>query len=196
MRARWIVVTILTLAGSGCASVSKEECTRGDWTQIGYRDGATGAVADILAEHDKACAEVGVKTNPAAWREGYSRGVLTYCTPESGFEAGLRNDTYRGVCPRHLEPAFQARYSSGREVYKARRILDQYDRDVSSLNQQLRSKDLKPHQRSDLMRQLNFQRLQRHQAAIQVQTIEAWARGIAVPPPAPLAPTGPLPHVR
>lgn len=178
---------------AGCASVTPEECTRGDWTQIGYRDGSTGAAADILARHESACAEVGTKPNINAWKVGYDRGVLVYCTPDNGFEVGLRDGTYRGVCPPHLEPTFRARYASGREVYKARQILGQYDRDISSLHQELRRTDLNPTQRNDLTRRLQWHQLQRTQAAIQVQTIEAWARGIYVAPPPPLPP-GPPPR--
>jgi hypothetical protein len=181
---------IATLILASCASISTEECTRGDWNQIGYRDGSTGASTDVLAQHEKACAEVKVRADVNAWKAGYDRGVLVYCTPDNGFEVGLRDGMYRGVCPPHLEPGFRARYAAGNHVYKARRILDQYDRDISSLNRELNQRDLPPARRGDLMNRLMWQQQARMQAALQVNTIEAWARGIYVAPP-PLAPYAP-----
>ena len=179
-------VMALLAALSGCATLSETECRTGDWGQIGYNDGSVGNKRDIIGEHDKACAKVGVKPNANAWYAGYERGIPVYCTPQNGLEAGMRDSTYNGVCPPHLEPVFLARYSAGREVYKARGILEQIDRDISALHRDLSAKDLKPERRYDIMNRLQLQQINRMNAAQQVAQMEAWARGVYTAPLPPI----------
>lgn len=170
---------------AGCATLDAGECRTGDWGQIGYRDGSVGSSADILAAHEKACREYGVTPNAKTWRAGYDRGVLAYCTPERGFDEGVRNSTYRGVCPAHLEPYFLQRYGMGREIWKARDYLGSVDRDIRALEGDLRRPELTTGARLDITQRLHMLRLHRLQASSQVAAVEAWARGayIAAPPP-------------
>jgi hypothetical protein len=179
---------VLALAGliGGCETLSEDQCRTGDWNQIGYQDGSAGRARDVIAQHDKACAKVGIRPNANAWYAGYERGIPAYCTPQNGLEQGMRDASYQGVCPPHLEPAFMARYSAGREVYKARRVVEQIDRDVSSLERELYAKDLKPERRAEIMNKLHYQRMTRLNAAQQVAQMEAWARGVYTAPLAPI----------
>jgi Protein of unknown function (DUF2799) len=181
-------LAVFMLAGvlAGCETLSEDQCRTGDWNQIGYQDGSVGRTRDVIAQHEKACAKIGIKPNANLWYAGYERGIPAYCTPQNGLEQGMRDSSYQGVCPPHLEPAFLARYSAGREVYKARQVVEQIDRDINSLERDLGAKDLKPDRRADIMNRLHYQRMTRMNAATQVAQMEAWARGVYTPPLAPI----------
>lgn len=188
------VFAALTVAG--CATLDADQCRAGDWTQIGYRDGSVGNATEILAQHEKACREYGVTPNAQLWKSGYDRGVLAYCTPDRGFDEGTRNATYRGVCPPHLEPYFLQRYGMGREIWKARDYLSSVDRDISSLENELRKSDLSNNRRMDITNRLHLLRLHRLQASAQVASVEAWARGAYVGAPPPMIGPPPPPPPR
>jgi hypothetical protein len=64
----------------GCATLSKEECLKGEWRAIGYQDGVKGYDMQRLEKHEKACSDYGVKPEIARYQEGRKVGLAYYCT--------------------------------------------------------------------------------------------------------------------
>lgn len=104
---------------AGCASMTEGECLTGDWSRIGYHDGAAGYPPSRLSEHAQACAAYGVHPDADAYLIARERGLSVYCTPYRGFEAGRQGREYQGVCPPRLAGGFLAGYEDGRRVYAA-----------------------------------------------------------------------------
>ena len=110
----------------GCASMSPQECRTADWYEKGRSDGLHGESRAYFEDHVKACAEVGVQPDGAAYRRGWDLGIQSFCTPQSGRDTGRAGRYYSsGTCPAALEPAFEREYRRGRDVYNARQQLDQ-----------------------------------------------------------------------
>ncbi len=185
------LVSILALGLGGCATLNESQCRSGDWPQIGYRDGAAGARRAIIDEHDKACAEYKVRPDANAWYAGYERGLVVYCTPERGFEEGLRNARYGGVCPLDREPAFLARYGVGQQLWKARADLEAIDRDIRSVESQAWQLDRNSPKRAELMSRASAMRASRIAASANLMAVEVWARATMA---APLVLPGPPPR--
>ncbi|WP_299437021.1 DUF2799 domain-containing protein [uncultured Rhodospira sp.] len=122
---------------TGCASLSREECLRGDWAAIGYSDGLHGRSQARLGDHFEACADHGVSPNPTAYRTGWASGVQVYCQPGNGFDLGASGRTYRGVCPPSLEGAFLSAYRAGRGLYEHRQAVEALERDLDRLRRDL-----------------------------------------------------------
>jgi len=117
MSIRHTIILLSTMfIASGCASMSKTDCLRADWTRQGIEDGRKGSSTAILDRHSKACAKVSVVPNKALYLEGHAQGVRAYCTPDTGLSKGRANALYQGVCPADLEPAFLASYIDGLEI--------------------------------------------------------------------------------
>ena len=58
-----VVGTLVAMAGLAtvsCATMSQEQCLRGDWRAVGYGDGVDGRPMSRLDDHAKACAKAGV----------------------------------------------------------------------------------------------------------------------------------------
>lgn len=140
-------ITILALATvcllSGCATLNEAECKQGDWIQIGYTDGAAGKPEEQLAKHREACARYQISPILNQWRIGYQKGLISYCTPEKGYQEGLNGKTYHGVCPPETSKSFRHAYDRGHRIYEQSRAvnqlqdrLDKLERQTSRLRQQ------------------------------------------------------------
>lgn len=121
---------------SACATMSESECASADWRTIGFVDGADGQTLEKLADRREACADHGVTADAQAYRLGREDGLSSYCRASSGFDAGARGDTYRGVCPRELEEAFLIGYEDGRSLYEARQEVSRIENRISELERE------------------------------------------------------------
>ena len=134
-----ITFSVLLAAGAalnGCATLSEEQCLVGDWYGIGVADGQNGYSFERLGEHNEACASHGVIPDAAVYEQGRQQGLRSYCTPQIGFREGRQGDSYRGVCPSHLEADFLAGYSDGRLVNAAQQAYQVAWNDQSNYRQQ------------------------------------------------------------
>lgn len=127
----------LTLLGlgamtlTGCASMDMAECQSADWETIGYQDGADGRPSESISRHRKACAKHNVTPVLAHYLDGWNDGVLRYCTPQNGFNAGSSGNAYAGVCPADVEDEFLAAFGDGRELHTLRANVQQISHRIS-----------------------------------------------------------------
>lgn len=128
-----IALSLVILVLAGCASMSSEECTASDWSAIGYEDGSQGYASDRFGSHRKACAKHGVTADFSAYQKGRTAGLVEYCQPGRGFNAGASGEQYQGVCGADLEPEFLDAYRVGQQLYTLRS-------NVNSANSQIYAK--------------------------------------------------------
>jgi hypothetical protein len=100
----------------GCSSLSKQDCLEADWFDVGVRDGSRGFPVERLGSHDKACAKISVQPDEETYFKGREKGLLSYCTAETGLSEGKRNNRYHDVCPTESEKAFLTSYIDGLEL--------------------------------------------------------------------------------
>lgn len=123
----------------GCATMTMDECLSGNWTRVGYQDGAAGYPPGRLANHETACAAHGVGVDAHAYLDARERGLYEYCTPYRGYQVGSDGHKYAGVCPIDTEEGFLAGYSEGRIVYDARQYVDQARSEVGRVERRIRT---------------------------------------------------------
>ncbi|QPK63232.1 DUF2799 domain-containing protein [Methylomonas sp. LL1] len=139
-------LSIIFLAG--CATLSQEECVRGDWFGLGIRDGHAGETNSRLYEHQKACSEYGIALNNEAYFAGREQGLWDYCRLDNAFRTGLEGQPYRHVCPPSIDALFQRYHSAAFAVYAARADLDRLDDELSSREYNLQDKKLTDKERA------------------------------------------------
>ncbi len=112
-----LLLGLLVMGLSGCASLSEEECKVADWQDIGRRDGEKGEKTDRFYNHVKACSEYGIKPDRNLYNQGRETGLKAYCTPDNGRRMGESGRSYGRVCPKGLERGFLAQYKIGKKIY-------------------------------------------------------------------------------
>lgn len=140
------LVSLLALLTTGCASMNESECRANDMYSKGLSDGEEGEPMSRLADHRKACDEYGIKLDGELYRKGRDDGLKRYCTPGNGEQVGRAGKSYASVCPPELEPAFLKEYKKGKFIHD----IEQKQRELDNVREQLRDKDLKPKDRAQL----------------------------------------------
>lgn len=139
MRRSVLVVAALLAGGlAGCDSMSKRECEQANWQGRGLEDGRAGRPASYISSHREACGKAGIEPDAALWRAGWSKGIVSYCTPNSAWMAGVNNQLYAGVCADLDEATFLRYHRAGQLVYKARQDLTQNQSRLNQLGNDLR----------------------------------------------------------
>jgi hypothetical protein len=147
-KAALILVPLLVLAG--CASMSASQCRVADWEQVGFDDAARGESDARLASYADDCAQAGVSPDVPAYRRGWNRGILTFCTAQGGWREGLAGRSGKeAMCrgrPGYL--AFSRHLESGLQVYRLNEQIRRNDVETQRLQRQLeRSADDRERQR-------------------------------------------------
>lgn len=126
------LVAVLVLA-SGCAVMTPEQCEYADWMDLGERDARMGRPYEYIAERAKACRKADISPDAVAYRVGWDRGIVRYCTVDQGFADGLAGRAYSQACPTQIETEFLNGYSIGNEIHRARVARDAEDQAIRGL---------------------------------------------------------------
>ena len=105
---------------SSCATMSEDQCRQGDWAGVGFSDGQNGYPASRISQNAEACAKYHIVPDQTAYMQGRAKGLLNYCTPISGWRAGVNDNNYENVCSGPTEQAFLNGYRLGKEIAHAR----------------------------------------------------------------------------
>ena len=109
-----LVGIILILFLNGCATLSKSECFKGNWSEIGRIDGTKGRLAEErLTRHAKACRKHNVLPNRTEYLDGYRAGLISYCEPQNAYSEGFAGLEYKSVCPDDFKGEFVRQYVKG-----------------------------------------------------------------------------------
>lgn len=138
---RFAAVILSAFVLASCSTLSKEECHLGDWNGIGFADGSLGRGGNRIEAHRKACAEHGVSPNLDAYLAGRERGLDHYCAPSNGYQAGLRDDDYDGVCRGRDEAAFLAAYNAGLAVHEVKDKIDDLEYQIRKKRREVEEVD-------------------------------------------------------
>lgn len=175
------LVFILVLLMSGCATLSENECVTADWYEIGYSDGVKGQPDSYLEKHRKSCSKHGVRVNLDDWLVGRDAGLQRYCIAPKGYEEGLNNRAYHGVCQGRAGDEFLHAYEQGQQLYRQRTLVSDLQRDFdqtsddivaledewNDIRSELLSDELSAVERADLINRLERNKEQSETLKIQ-----------------------------
>jgi chaperonin cofactor prefoldin len=165
---KFLLILLLTVFVVGCATLNEDECYTADWYEIGYSDGVKGQPHSYVEKHRKACSKHGVRANFDEWQSGHQAGLKRYCTAQKGYEEGLNNRTYHGVCEGRPADQFLQAYEQGQKLYQQRTLVSDLQRDIeqtseeivgledewNAIRSQLLNDDLTAAERAELINQL------------------------------------------
>ncbi len=111
---------------SGCAGQSKElNCGSEDWTQLGYKTATDGDSVRTFEKYKQQCASTISDVEKQLFLDGFTKGIIEYCTFDNGYKIGASNRAMTKTCPPELVGIFTRGYKSGRlELAEKKRRLD------------------------------------------------------------------------
>lgn len=112
-----VISALLTLVGCSSATLSKEDCLRGDWYNLGVQDGTEGKTAGEFNLHQQACFEYAVSPDQKQYLAGREKGLVDYCKIENAVTTGLNGRLYQGVCPKEVDEAFRKQNLAAYNLY-------------------------------------------------------------------------------
>ena len=127
---------LLILLVAGCATLSREECLRGDWYQIGVSDGQAGHAFERIDQHRRACQGTAT-VDEASYRAGRDAGLVSYCTPLSGYHVASNEHGYANVCPAETAPQFLQGYALGQQVADAQRRVRSAENRIRDIDREI-----------------------------------------------------------
>ncbi len=125
---KYVLGAFLVLGAlAGCASKPASEdisCTDRDWQNFGLTMAESGREVRTIDKYKNGCADFTEK-DLDAYLDGYSRGLISYCTYENGYERGKNNMTINNICPGEIQERYVKGYSEGQREYEIR--MEKYD---------------------------------------------------------------------
>ena len=111
--------------------MSAAECQYQDWHAKGLIDGMQGKTSAQFLRYARACDKHGMQPNQQDYMSGRNEGLKHFCTRETGFDQGIGNNEYHGVCPVAIEQQFLSGYHIGREMFVARNRVQNIDSTIT-----------------------------------------------------------------
>lgn len=103
----------------GCASASKEQCKNANWQAYGERDAKVG-LANSFSTWTKTCREFEVVPDNKQYNAGYSKGLSSFCTYETGYMLGNEGKNNPQICFGERQKDFAKGYRDGKRTFSQR----------------------------------------------------------------------------
>lgn len=114
-----LIVLLLATGLSGCAGKVKElSCTGNNWAEIGYNTAKAGKNIRSFDAYVEACGDKLETNAKETYIDGYTKGVIEFCTYENGYLYGENNTEDPKICPYEIRGIFTKGYSQGQIVLK------------------------------------------------------------------------------
>ena len=143
-----IAGAMLALFQLSCASMSKEECQMGNWSDYGHRDATKGESADRFMTHSEACMKHGITGNKEQYMTGFTAGLKDFCTPDNAYQYGLNGGNYKNTCPPGMHTKFMTNYKKGKEIFDINSSISTLEREIDGLSNSMVDPGLSSSQRT------------------------------------------------
>lgn len=98
-----------------CKSNVKEEvtCTGIDWYELGMTTATQGKSVRTFNRYRDNCGDNLDKNAMHLYLDGYSKGIIQYCTFENGYQLGNTSLENPNICPTELSEQFDKGFQKG-----------------------------------------------------------------------------------
>lgn len=107
-----LIVCLLSLAA--CSSNPQVACSGQDWKELGFETAVSGKPVRTFDSYKDQCGSRLEANAMDLYLDGYTLGILGYCTYEKGFELGSSNRSVKPTCPLELRAEFNRGYNHGK----------------------------------------------------------------------------------
>jgi major membrane immunogen (membrane-anchored lipoprotein) len=108
-----------SVAHGGVKWMKESECANQDWFALGEADAKEGAHVRVFETYKKLCGEQMPESAKSRFVDGYTKGIIHFCTARNGYDLGLVSEDRSANCPPELRSDFLLGYNRGQEQLKA-----------------------------------------------------------------------------
>ena len=105
---------ICLLLFTACGSNQHLACSGQDWKDLGFETAVTGKSVRTFDSYKDQCGSRLEANAMDLYLDGYTMGILGYCTYEKGYELGSSNRSVKPTCPLELRAEFNRGYNQGK----------------------------------------------------------------------------------
>lgn len=136
-----VVLSAVVFTSSCGGNVKKVSCAGKDWRQEGYNTAHKGRPVRSFEDQRSACENPPGDAEKLQFIDGYTRGIIEYCTYDNGYKSGAANEKMPEVCPTEVREQYAKGYEQGRleiseRVQNLKRISDEYEQNEYGTQQQ------------------------------------------------------------
>jgi hypothetical protein len=113
MSNRMLLMLSVSFVTSCSGNVKELNCSEKNWKDLGFQYGSAGKNIHHVDEQLKACNFFKDDKIKISYADGYTKGILKFCTFENGFAYGSENKKNPKVCPLEVRKKFEAGYAQG-----------------------------------------------------------------------------------
>lgn len=122
--------SFLMSCSGNAKNVGCTESEKRDWYQVGYQTALDGKSIRSFDEYQSRCDGKIDKIAKNSYIDGYTKGIMEYCTYDKGYDLGINNFEDPKTCPFELRSAFNDGYKRGLYVYRERvKIMEKRSQD-------------------------------------------------------------------
>lgn len=112
-----VALGLLIVALMGCSSYKQVACSGKDWYQLGFDTAATGKSVRTFDSYRDQCGSDLEDIAMDQYLDGYTKGIVGYCTYDNGYELGSTNRQVVVTCPHEIREEFEKGYHQGLAVF-------------------------------------------------------------------------------
>ena len=94
-------------------NIKKTDCTNNNWSAIGYETAQKGKSIRTFDEYQKTCGDTLTPSAKDTYIDGYTKGIIEFCTFENGHKIGSSNREMPDICPYEIRAEFIRGYKQG-----------------------------------------------------------------------------------
>jgi hypothetical protein len=133
------ILFFTALSGSLIAcggNVKSLQCSGLNWNEQGYKNAQSGKSPREFNQYRDSCGDRLEKGAVDAYLDGYTRGIMEFCTYENGYAAGLNSQPLDNVCPVELRASYAKGHSAGAfEGKERKRLFEQSQEEAEAASQ-------------------------------------------------------------
>jgi len=105
-----MLVGVLASCGG---NVKNQQCTGVDWDQHGYETAKAGKSPRDFNRYRDGCGDKLEAGATDTYLDGYTRGLVEFCTYENGYARGFSNKSMDNACPVEMRSKYERGYKVG-----------------------------------------------------------------------------------
>ncbi|MEQ3512438.1 DUF2799 domain-containing protein [Pseudoalteromonas sp. BZB3] len=114
-----IILFLLLSLLIGCQSTTTEiacNASETEWYEFGQQAAVSGKSVRIFDSYKQQCSEQLIQTAQTHYIDGFTDGLMTYCTYDNGFERGKKGLELNTICPLEMRAEFEKGFKIAKRI--------------------------------------------------------------------------------